>query len=256
MAAHSVEVDTGRDRYPRARQQVRTPLFGIIGQMLDIGVRIERTVGWRDLGNSHGGKAVDEQCPVGRVTAYVPVELVTSLGTEGRERSILGDGRRADREVGGQPVHGTQKPARHQHPAQPPARHREVLGHRAHHDRFTAEFPCTGSLLVAIGKPVINLVGDQQSAVGLTPQRDRLQLARIDDSAGRVGRAGDDEARGYAAVGLRESLQHGHCRLISRLGAAIQFHNSTAQRGKAIAICRVPWPSHHDGVPHVEGGEK
>ena len=107
---------------------------------------------------------------------------------------MLGERRRADREVAGQPVDRAAQPLGHEQPAQPPAGHREVLGEGVDDDRLARGRPGADVAgAPGVGDAVVDLVADQPDPGARAVGRQRGQLVRRQHGAGRVGRAGDDQ---------------------------------------------------------------
>ena len=131
---------------------------------------------------------------------------------------------------------------------------REVLRHRSHHDRLPRGAPThTHVGLAAVTDAVVDLVGDQQRAVGVAPAGERRQLGRIEDrcrsdwpgSRRSDPAGGPSSASSIATVGWNRVSGPQSSSTTSQPNAASVFRYA-GYPGRAI----------DDGVAGVERGEE
>ena len=63
---------------------------------------------------------------------------------------------------------------------------------------------------------MVDFVGNEQAAVGVTPLGDSTEFIGVDDSAGRIVGAGDDHRLGYRV----QLCKHAGCGLETSIGSA------------------------------------
>ena len=86
----------------------------------------------------------------------------------------------------------------------------------------------------------------------LAPAGDRREFLRVDDRAGRVARAGDDEA----GRRLGQGREHGHGRLEPGVRTAVELDDPGPKGLQRVAVCRVARTAHRHRVSDVERGEE
>ena len=166
MTLSRVEVDAGRGGDAELGEPGRGQIGAVVGEVIDIGVDVERPIGRGDAVDPCSGQAVEQDLAVGGVAGDVGLKLVDAV--EGTECGVLAHRGRGDGCVLGEAFHRRNQIGRQQQPAQPPAGHREVLGEAVHHDSARAVCRSSGCL-GSVGDAVIDLVGDQPHAGVMAP---------------------------------------------------------------------------------------
>ena len=219
--------------------------------MTDVAVGVERAVRRGEGGHPDLRQTVEHDLPVSGITLNVTFQLTLGLGSERGDRTHLRDRRRTDRQVALQQFDPAHQVLRHEVPTQPPPGHRMELAHRAQHHRLARGLPGRRRRS-AEPDAVVDLVRQQQHVVGLAPAGDRGELGGVDDRAGGVRRAGDDETVGLDV----ETLELLHRRLETLRRTAFEVEHVHAERMDGAAVGRVPGAGHRDRRAGVEGGHQ
>ena len=95
---------------------------------------------------------------------------------------------------------------------------------------------------------MIDLVRDEQRAVGVAPGGKIGEFRGREDRPGGVRRAGDDQP-GRRPV---ELFEHVDRRLKTRFGTTIEFEYPATQRRKRVPVCRITRPGHGHRVARIK----
>ena len=212
--------------------------------MADVGVHVERTVGWGHVDDPRRGEPVEQQLAVRAISRHVPIELGRAF--ERGERRHLADVRGADVQVLLQAFDGVGQVRGNEHPAEPPTRHREVLGEAVDHDGVTGE-GAHGVGPSVEHDAVVDLVGDQLHLQVRAPGDDLGKRSGVQHCAGGVGRRRDDKTvewpGRFQQLGGRRPSGGGIDGNRDRLDTECE---------QGVAVARVTGLDHADAVAVVE----
>ena len=223
--------------------------------MGNFGVGIERPVGGGPGGDAQLGEPVQNEGTVRGIPTDVARQLRAGVVTKGRDGADLRNCRGTNVEVADQELDRPHERRRQHEPADAPTRHREVLAHRADEDAAAGGLP-RARCPVRERNAVVDLIADQEDVVALAPAGDRGQFRGGDDRSRRVGRRGEDQPGGRAAVPLRPVGEHREGRLEANLRTALEFDGLNAQSLESVAVSRVARPGHQHDVTDIEGGNE
>ena len=226
---------------------------GVVGEVADVGVDVERAVGGCEPADAHPGQADEELLPVRGVAGHVTVELGVGLGGEGRGAACWVS-------AGGQmvklPVSTSTGRRRSSGTSIQPSRQPVIEKYLLKEPNTIAEREvCPGGAAtavraeVAVVDPVVDLVADQPHSACLAPFRDGIELVGQQHRPGRVGRGGDHQPGDRAG----QCVQLEHRRLEPRLGATVDLDDLAAEGPQDVAIAGVTGSGHHHPVAHLEG---
>src|SRR5215472_1002532 len=124
-AVDRVEVEAGGHRDPGLDQETATKLLAVARYARNIGIKVERSFGGREPGESTSRKRADQQIAIGAIASDMAVELAAAA--EYRDRRKLRQRRRGYVEILCETLDRASQIRRHQHPAEPPPGHAEVF---------------------------------------------------------------------------------------------------------------------------------
>ena len=165
---------------------------------------------------------------------------------------MLGDGRRADREMLRQHLEVAQArivAAGRQHcPAQPPAGHAEILGKAVHHRDFARQTERRRRLL-SVRQALVDLVHHQHAAPLADKARDFFQLAGRNQRAGGIRGRAENQAARAAAPGRLHLRERG---LEVRTGRQLERARAAFERAHHVAVGGIAGVRHQEFVARID----
>ena len=249
MPVDRIEVDPRRDRDAGLLDEAAAKAQAVVREVADVGVEIERAVGWGDAAQADARQLGEQALAVLRVLR----DRGDQLGhvVEGGERGVLRQARRHQEQVDEVVVQRAHAGGRRDDPAQAPARHAKELREAVEDDRVRVERECRRRF-DAVADAVVDLVGDHARAVLAAALDQCGELAAREHRPGRVRRAGDDQA----VQRLGERVEHRRLQAIVRVGAAIDLDRRAAERLQRVAVGRIAGPRDADAVARREQGDE
>ena len=245
MAVDRIEIDARRHGNAGIGEQLLAKGHAVIGEVPDIDPGVKGAIGRGDARQPQPRQRTDEMGAVATIGVLIAFEHLRFVHRG--ERGVLGQRRRGEEQaadIGAQQLGG---PLRRDDPAEPPAGHRIIFRKAVDDDGAIIEFEQRMRRRV-IGEAVVDLVRNDADAAALGNRGDGGKARRIDHRAGRVGRAGEDQALRR----VHQCFEMTRGNLETRGGIGADLHRHPRQREHGVAIGDIARPGEGDAVPRCE----